>query len=242
MRFQANGNVNGGAINATDSGDATICIKGDFAAGQIQVDSAGLWCLRVDGSLAMGARADLDGHLHKAMIRGSLSGAIGTVSADCVVVCGDFTGRFAASGSDGEVVHKFSVKGAADGGRFAAVGDVNCNIFGEMNQAEVYVGLATNWNGGVPADLSEFVEQSILRKLQVRGLTNGATVASASIANLCLKKISDQNTFHLGAGQVDLAKMIVANQFYNLGSNRIFTDLPMLAYLDIVQLLESGGG
>lgn len=242
LRFTVKGDLVGGSVNITNSNAATITIKGDFAGGAIETDGAGLWCLRIDGSFVEGAAFDSDGDLHKAMIRGSLDGAMGVISAYSITVCVDFTGAFAAGGTDGEVVHLFSVKGAADGGRFAAVGDVNCIVFGKIDQAEVYVGLPTNWNGGLPYSLGDFVQQSVLRKLQVRGETNGATIAAASIADLCLREISDQNTFHLAAGRIDRAKMIVENQFYHLGLNKIFSDLPMLEYLDIVQLLESGGG
>ncbi len=241
VRFIVKGDVIGGNVNITDSSAGVVCINGDFTTGQVSTDAAGLWCLKVMGSFGSSASFESEGLLHRAMIRGSLDGSIDVDSTDCIVVCADFSGAVAANETEGQAIGKFLVKGAANGGRVAAVGDVNCIIFGTMNQTEVYVGLETNWSGGLPSSLGDFVQQSILNKLQVRGLTDGATIASASIANLCLREISDQHTLHLAAGQIDRSKMVVENQSYNLGPNRIFTDLPMLAYLDIVELLESGG-
>lgn len=240
-RFIVKGNVESGAINATNSSSGVVCIKGDFAGGAITTDQEGLWCLKVCGSLASPAVYDSSGHLQKAVIRGALDGRMDVASTTCITVCDDFTGSFTASGADGEVVRKFVVKGAADAARFAAVGDVNCIVFGKMDQTEVYVGLATNWSGGLPESLGDFVRESVLNKLQVRGETRGPTIASASIASLCLREISDQATFHLAAGHVTRSKMIVENQAYNFGPDGLFDGLPMLAYLDINQLLESGG-
>ncbi|GEM_PF-4086925 len=242
VRFTVKGDLLGGNVNITESSDGVVCLKGDSVAGAVSTDAAGLWCLKVLGALGASSSFDSEGLLHKANIGGSLEGAISVAATDCIVVCGDFSGDLVANGSGGDAVGKFTVKGAANGARFAAVGDVNCIILGEMNQTEIYVGLATNWGGGLPSYLGDFVRQSVLRKLQVRGVTDGATIASASIANLCLNEITDQHTFHLGAGQVDRAKMNVESQSYILGFNKIFTDLPTLPYLDIVELLESGGG
>ncbi len=236
-RFTVKGNLTGGSVNITDSSAGIVCIKGDFSGGEITTDAAGLWCLKVCGSLSASASFDSDGLLHKAVIRGSLDGSMAVATADCVVVCADFTGDFTADGAEGQPVGKFSVKGAAIGARFTSVGDVNCILLGELNQSEIYVGLPADWFGGLPISMGEFVRQSVLTKLQVRGGTDGATIAASTIANLCLTEISDQHVFELAATHVDRAKMIVENQNYNLGPDRIFFDLPMLAYLDILQLL-----
>jgi len=240
-RFIVKGDLLGGAVNFTDSTAAVVCINGDFANGSINADEAGLWSVKVLGSLASAADIDVDGRLQRALIRGNLDGSVEVESADCITVCTDFTGSFTAGGSEGEVVRKFIVKGAADGSRFAAVGDVNCIDYGKMDDAEVFVGLPTDWSGGLPTTLGDFLRQSILRKLQVRGETRGATIASASIVDLCLREISPDLVFHLAAGHVDRAKLIVENQPFNLGPDAIFTDLPVRQYLDIQQLFDSGG-
>lgn len=198
-----------------------------------------LACLRVGGSRLEGSL--VVGRLGKAVLIGSLEGSLDVMSADCVVIGGDFTGSFAASGAEGEVVRKFRVSGAAAGSRFAAVGDVGCLLFGTMDQAEVYVGLPLDWPGGLPSSLDDFLRLSILRKLQVAGPTRGATIGAATIVDLCLREIDSQQVFHLAAGRVERAKMIVENQPYVLGPNSIFTGLPMLPYLDLLQLFESGG-
>lgn len=237
-RITVKGNMTGGAVNVTNSSSGIVTIKGDFSGGEITTYAAGLWCLKVCGSMGASASFDSGGLLHKAIIVGSLAGSMTVGSADCIVVCADFTGDFTADGAEGQTVGKFSVKGAATGARFAAVGDVNCIILGELNASEIYVGLPADWAGGLPVSMGEFVRQSVLNKLQVRGGTDGATIAASTIANLCLREISDQQVFHLAAAHVDRAKMIVESQNYNLGPDRIFVDLPMLAYLDILQLLS----
>jgi len=240
-RFIVKGDLLGGSVSFTGSSAAVMCINGDLGNGSITADAAGLWSVKVFGSVEAAADIDIDGRLQTALIRGNLDGAVEVESVECVTVCTDFTGSFTAGGSEGEVVRKFVVKGAADGSRFAAVGDVRVIDYGKMDDAEVFVGLPTDWSGGLPTTLGDFIRQSILRKFQVRGETRGATIASASIVDLCLKEINPDLMFHLAAGHVDRAKLIVENQPFNLGPGAIFTDLPMLAYLDIVQLIEPGG-
>lgn len=240
-RFVVKGEVLGGAVNFTDSANAVVCISGNFAAGAFSADSAGLWRIKVFGSVGAPASVDIDGRLQNATIRGDLAGDVRVQSTDCIIVCTDFTGSFTADGLVGETVRKFVVKGAADGSRFAAVGDVRCVDYGKMDDAEVFVGLPPNWSGGLPQSLGEFLRQSVLHKLQVRGETRGATVASALIANFCAREISPEIAFRLAAAHVDRAKLIVENVPYNLGPDAIFTDLPMRQYLDIRQLFESGG-
>ncbi len=240
-RFVVKGDMLDGTVAFSDSAAAVVCISGDFAGGILTGDSAGLWCIKVLGSLGTSAAVDIDGRLQKATIRGDLAGGVKVRSTDCVVVCTDFTGSFTADGAEGETVRKFVVKGAADGSRFASVGDVGCLDFGKLDDAEVFVGLAADWSGGLPQSLGDFLRESILRKFQVRGETRGATIASALISDLCLREISPEIVFHLAAAHVDRAKLIVENVPYHLGPDAIFSDLPMRQYLDIRQLFESGG-
>ncbi|MFG0251803.1 MAG: VWA domain-containing protein [Phycisphaerales bacterium JB038] len=178
---------------------------------------------------------DVSGHVTKLQL-GGLTGQLSFDSATRIDLHGDFTGSLTSTSADGVVLEKLNVRGAADGARIDLLGDAGRLRFDSIVDTEIYLGLPTDWAGGLPIALDDFSRQSMLDQIHVKHATTGLTLAAARINRFDLRDVLAGMTTKVAATSVTHAKMTLAGVRLKLFGDEFFTDTPALPFLELVKL------
>jgi hypothetical protein len=210
-------------------------ISGNMTAGTFAVAGGETSNFTVKGTVGSGASLDLAA-VRSLKINGSLLGDTTLIRAQNVKINQQWSGILTATATTDMAIKSLNVKGHTSDATLSVMAEVSKAVFTTVEDLNIYGGVDTTALDELGDLPDAFTSDVRFAKLQIKGETDNATIATSRIDNLMLSDIDTSGGLALAASGIGQTKMRIAGDSLTFKGDEIFEQTPAVPYLEVVRI------